>query len=86
MAWNYRVMRHHRGTESECLCIHEVFYDENRNVKSWTETPVAPIGDTLYALKFELRRQLDATDKEILDVKELEAIIAAAASGLKGEG
>jgi hypothetical protein len=46
--------------------IHEVYYDENNKIVSWTENPVAPAGETIEDLRKELQLFLDALNKPVL--------------------
>lgn len=68
MTWNYRVMRHH-GPDGVFDAIHEVYYDGEGQVSTWTETPVAPIqyADQGGSLSDELRQMTEALSKPILD-------------------
>ncbi len=58
MSWNYRVMRHEKinsDIEVELLEspsfvwfeVHEVYYDEKGEVKSWSVDGMAPYGETV---------------------------------------
>lgn len=68
MTWNHRVMRHVEGDEV-FFQIHEVYYgiEEGSNQLSWTENAIAPMGETIEDLRFELVRMLEALDKPVLD-------------------
>ncbi len=42
--WNYRVIRkNHKKTDSCFYHIHEVSYDDEKNIESWTQSPVEPM-------------------------------------------
>jgi len=47
MSWNYRVMKHVGAPDgtNDWFAIHEVYYDNNGNVASWTVDEIAPISD-----------------------------------------
>jgi hypothetical protein len=38
--WNYRIMKHSDGKNEPWYGIHEVFYDENGKISSWTTNPI----------------------------------------------
>lgn len=40
MSWNYRVMKR-KHVDCEELAIHEVYYDDDGNVTSWTDNKIA---------------------------------------------
>lgn len=61
MYWNHRVMLHPDGTYR----IHEVFHNEDDGV-GWTANAIAPQGDTLEELRWELTHMLAALDKPFL--------------------
>lgn len=50
MSWNYRVVKKVKDG-SEFYGIHEVFYDENKNIWTLTEDPVRPFGESLDEIK-----------------------------------
>jgi len=45
--WNYRLIRHKARSSfnEDCIGVHEVHYDDDGNVRAWTEQP-SIIGDT----------------------------------------
>lgn len=45
MSFNYRMIRHVDG-EDYVFNIHEVYYDKDGKVKSWSENPIHAQGDT----------------------------------------
>ena len=57
MAWDYRVVKHTDEGEVSYQ-IHEVYYDENQIIESWTENSIKPYGETPRRIK---RRYSDAT-------------------------
>lgn len=71
--WNYRVMRRtHERLDMETYAVYEVYYNADGEVTTWTETPVAPRGDTLEELKEDIAMQALAFDKPVLDYNELD--------------
>ena len=66
MSWNHRVIRRTSETGSVSYQIHEVYYDEQDRVEAWTESPVAPMGETLHELRDELGQFLRALDSPVL--------------------
>ena len=66
MAWDYRVIKHiDEGVVS--YQIHEVYYDEDQVIKSWTENSIKPYGETPEELKKDILMQLQGLDKPVLD-------------------
>lgn len=65
--WNYRVIRkNHRKTDSCSYHIHEVYYDDENNIESWTRSPVEPMGETLAELRGDIHFFLKAFQKPVL--------------------
>lgn len=63
--WNDRVIhRTHEHGEHE-YAIHEVHYRDDK-VWAWTESPVAPSGESIEELREQLQRFLFALDRPIL--------------------
>jgi hypothetical protein len=46
--------------------IHEVYYDENGKVETWTENPIAPMGGTFGELKEDFEFYQTALEKSVL--------------------
>lgn len=76
MTWNHRVIRYETrnlfGDPDVGYAIHEVFYDNDGNVRGMTSDPVKPWGDTKDELRLELMRMLEALNKPDLDLDERE--------------
>ena len=69
--WNYRVIRkHHTETHSVTYHVHEVYYREDGSIESWTQEPVAPLGETAEELREDIRYFLRAFRCPILEEKE----------------
>ncbi|MFM5930969.1 MAG: hypothetical protein ACKOPQ_08695 [Novosphingobium sp.] len=70
MTWNYRVLDH--GTH---LAVHEVYYDAEGHVRSWTAEPVgflANLDEGLDGLLIDLGRVREAVlDKPVLSRADL---------------
>jgi hypothetical protein len=44
--WNHRVILHHgQGASLDYLAVHEVHYNEDGEIVSWSEEPVTAIAD-----------------------------------------
>lgn len=91
MTWNYRVLRK-QYVESGITqySIHEVYYDEDGEIKGWTADPVEPHGETLVELKEDLTCFIKALEKPVLvenevDGKEKLMISPFDVAGLKTE-
>ena len=67
MTWNYRIIYHDK-TDYPDYAIHEVFYDEDGKVESWTSNPIDPSGGS----KAELIRVLEMM---LNDVKKTPILI-----------
>ncbi len=67
MAWDYRVIKHTDEGEVSYQ-IHEVYYDENQIIESWTENSIKPYGETPVELKEDILMQLQAFQKPILEL------------------
>jgi hypothetical protein len=63
--WNYRVVRHNRGTDEEYFTIKEVYYNEN-NI-SYADRSATPFGTTIEELKEDLQLLTSALTRPILD-------------------
>jgi hypothetical protein len=71
MPWDYRLMHQLRDGE-DIFGIHEVYYDEQGNVKNWTINTLGPQGETYEELIEDLSMWMTAFDKPLLDEAELE--------------
>jgi len=69
MSWNHRVMKMKDG-EDDFYQIHEVFYDIEGNVESYTKNGVTVGGNNIEEVKWVLREMLAALDKPVLDYEE----------------
>ena len=66
MSWNYRVV-HRVFNGEDCYGIHEAFYDDDWNVHSISENPVAPCGETIEELSIELHRFMHAISEPVVE-------------------
>ena len=66
MKWNYRIIRRTFGS-NELYQIHEVYYDDDGCIKSWTENPIIPTGETPEELEQDFSKQLLAFGSPILN-------------------
>jgi len=65
--WNYRIIRrHHKEIDTETFQIHEVYYDDEHQVESWTAGPIDPTGETLLELKGDVELMLKAFEQPVL--------------------
>lgn len=76
--WTYRVTQEKDPDGSIVLSIRECWArdDAKKPYKdsdwtSWSENAIAPVGNTLDELKWELQKMLEACDKAIIDIDEL---------------
>lgn len=71
MTWNYRVIKY--DTDKDVICrIHEVFYNENRDIEGFTKEAVFPQGESLEELISDLQLMIgDARKNPVLSLKEL---------------
>lgn len=70
MTWNYRVFQ--IGDQFE---IHEVFYDEDGSLKSYTEVAVFPRAETKAGFLSDFERYGEALNKPILGFDETGEIV-----------
>ena len=74
--WNNRIIHHHDPKGPGHFCdwyeIHEVFYNDNDKVESWTEDGVGPFGNTLEELRSSYDMMVEAFDLPMLEEDELE--------------
>jgi len=71
MHWNHRVIRRSRPSAfddsiDESFGIHEVFYEDNGKIISWTQSPIEVSGDTIEDLREYLEWMRLSLDKAIL--------------------
>lgn len=70
MSWNYRVIK--TDHEEPVFVIHEVYYDENGLVKSWSEDPMHPLGESPEELKQDVKLMQAALDRPAINAVDLE--------------
>lgn len=63
--WNYRVTHYEVDGES-VYGIREVYYGEHGTVQGWSQSSMAPHGDTLDELREDVDHMRDAFDKPVL--------------------
>ena len=69
MSWNHRVMKM-KDEEDDYYQIHEVFYDKEGNVESYTKNGVTVGGNNIEEVRWVLQEMLAALDKPVLDYEE----------------
>lgn len=63
MTWNHRVIKDEHGQ----YMIHEVYYDKDGNIETWTENSTSPCGDeSLADLKEDIKIYVKALEKPVL--------------------
>jgi len=65
MGWNYRVIMKQYKEEKD-YTIHEVYYDEEGNIKQYSKNPTYPYGYSLDDLKKDYELYGKAFEKPIL--------------------
>ncbi len=63
--WNHRVIKKVVDGE-EIYSIHEVYYDQDGKLRTYTEQPIGVVSETLKGAKWVLNRMLAALKKPIL--------------------
>lgn len=66
LTWNHRVIKRESGDEY-WYAIHEVYYDDNKQIETLTEEPVYPVGESIDDLRAELQWMLEALDNPVLN-------------------
>jgi hypothetical protein len=66
-SWNHRVMKHANGDERPIYQVHEAFYDDDGNLKSWTAEPVCVTTDSVPDILTVLSMMAGAVDRPVLD-------------------
>lgn len=72
LGWNYRVIRKQVEIDYYQYEIHEVYYDDNGEPESWTEESMKPFGESFLELQNDLNYMMKATQKLILEEKEID--------------
>lgn len=70
MTWSYRVVRTADEAGKPVYRIHEVYYDEDGSIEGWTVGPVQPLGESLSALREDIRYFLAAFRSPLLEEAE----------------
>lgn len=72
-SWNYRIILHDTDDEEPIYLLHEVFYDEEGEISSISESPASPMGETTEELLQDLADMMsDAKEFEVLKLSELD--------------
>ena len=66
MSWNYRVVSYTDVEGETHLGIHEVYYDKDGRPSMYTESAMAPYGETLEELTKDLEHMRVALTKPVL--------------------
>ncbi|RJP76671.1 MAG: hypothetical protein C4522_17600 [Desulfobacteraceae bacterium] len=68
--WNHRVIkRHDKKVHITTFQIHEVYYDDDNKIESWTASPVEPMGESMAELRKDLQYFVEALEKPVLEEK-----------------
>lgn len=76
MSWNYRII--HKVTYSRAFgpmheySVHEVYYHHDGSIRSWTEKPVSPFGETMEELRDDFEKHQRALFEPVLELDEIE--------------
>ena len=70
MTWNYRIIKHDSEKHSY-FAIHEVFYNNNGKITSFTENPIDIVGETKIDIKRILKQMTLDTATPTLKESEL---------------
>jgi hypothetical protein len=76
MTWNYRII-HHDKDKHPYFAVHEVFYDDDGKIMSWTTDPINITGENKPDLIKTLRQMLGDVESEILIESHLDDIVRA---------
>ena len=68
MTWNYRLLEKKDGS----IGIHEVYYDDNNQIVSWTDTHCGISGDSFLDCYQQLELMYEAFKEKALNEKVLE--------------
>ena len=72
MSFNHRVVKHYNSyTNENYFCIHEVYYDNNGNIKYITENPICPIGNDFDDLFLTIQNIIKAFDNKVISYHSL---------------
>lgn len=75
MYWNNRVFRRYadiNGVPEPFYTMHEVYYNENNEIDGYIEDEKAPWGQDVEELRTVLQWMLEACDRPVIDILELE--------------
>jgi hypothetical protein len=70
MSWNYRVMKRKNESGEYDYGIHEVYYNEEGEVISWTRESLTPVCPSEEDLMYEMNLMLEAFKEETISYKE----------------
>ena len=81
MVWDYRII-----FQNWQFAIHEVFYDESKQIISWTEEAICPHGETLEDFQSDFKHYQSALLLPVLTPKKnSEELIELARANLEPE-
>ena len=67
MKWDNRIVKHQKSEYHTWYAIHEVFYDNDGQVQSYSEEPLKIIGEDIHEVKSQLKRIVEDIEKDVLD-------------------
>jgi hypothetical protein len=70
--WNYRICKEStkHGVKYE---VHEVYYDENNQIRGFSKDAIAPFGETPEEVADDLAKMVASFSKGVLDLDTLES-------------
>lgn len=75
MSWNYRVC-HRPSVPGSGYQIHEVYYEDNGDIKLYSSKPISAHGDISEELYQDLCWMMDAFDKDPLNLDMVDRMFA----------
>jgi hypothetical protein len=71
MSWNYQILHHVNTGFEPYYALHEVFYDDNGEPRSWTQDPIGVAGEDENEIIKTLELMLkDATTRSVLTIRD----------------
>ena len=72
LMWNNRIVKHEKD-DTVWYSVHEVFYNKNGGINSYTEDPITILGETVEEVKSQLKMIMRDIEKhEVIDASTVE--------------
>ena len=71
MTWNYRILAQKNSDDNINYAVHEVYYNENKEIEYWSESPITLHAESSEELIMMKDRYLLAFTKPILNEENL---------------